>query len=90
MVANVVRFGEANLIEPLSLASVHCMAEMTLSFETRESEHNYKNDTKEEVTALCVSVTTFSLSVGIFVLIIVLTVVVVIVTAVVVGFVVQL
>ncbi|EDO48016.1 predicted protein, partial [Nematostella vectensis] len=37
-----------SLIRPLSLAASHCMGEETLASETRESEHNYKDNAKDE------------------------------------------
>ncbi|XP_031567894.1 zinc finger ZZ-type and EF-hand domain-containing protein 1-like [Actinia tenebrosa] len=45
VVSNVVRQGDTLLVQPLSLAATHCMGEETLSSETRESEHDYKNET---------------------------------------------
>ena len=38
------------MVQPLSLAAAHCMGEVTLSNETRESDHNYPNDHKDEVS----------------------------------------
>lgn len=49
IVSNVVRYGDAKLVQPLSIAATHCMKEEMLSSETRESEHDYKNDTTMEV-----------------------------------------
>ena len=49
MVAHVVRQGDSQLIQPLSLAAAHCMGEVTLSSETKESDHKYKNNSKDEV-----------------------------------------
>lgn len=49
MVSSVVRCGDPKLVHPLSLAAAHCMGEVTLSTETRESEHKYPNDTVNEV-----------------------------------------
>ncbi|XP_048575305.1 zinc finger ZZ-type and EF-hand domain-containing protein 1 isoform X2 [Nematostella vectensis] len=48
VVSNTVRCGEPSLIRPLSLAASHCMGEETLASETRESEHNYKDNAKDE------------------------------------------
>jgi hypothetical protein len=45
----VVNRGEAKLIKPLSLAAAHCMGEVKLSSETKETEHPYKNDVHKEV-----------------------------------------
>ncbi|XP_068674922.1 zinc finger ZZ-type and EF-hand domain-containing protein 1-like [Montipora foliosa] len=44
VVSSVVRRGDPKLVQPLSLAAAHCMGEVTLSTETRESPHNYPND----------------------------------------------
>ena len=52
VVANVVRYGDAQLVQPLSLAATHCMGEEMLSSETRESKHDYENDSKVEVGQL--------------------------------------
>ena len=49
VVTRVVNRGEAKLIKPLSLAAAHCMGEVKLSSETKETEHPYKNDVHEEV-----------------------------------------
>ncbi|XP_022784131.1 zinc finger ZZ-type and EF-hand domain-containing protein 1-like [Stylophora pistillata] len=48
VVSSVVRCGDPKLVHPLSLAAAHCMGEVTLSTETRESEHKYPNDTRDE------------------------------------------
>ncbi|XP_073246845.1 zinc finger ZZ-type and EF-hand domain-containing protein 1-like isoform X1 [Porites lutea] len=48
VVSSVVRYGDPKLVHPLSLAAAHCMGEVTLSSETRESSHNYPNDTVDE------------------------------------------
>ncbi|XP_027043421.1 zinc finger ZZ-type and EF-hand domain-containing protein 1-like isoform X1 [Pocillopora damicornis] len=48
VVSSVVRCGDPKLVHPLSLAAAHCMGEVTLSTETRESEHKYPNDTVNE------------------------------------------
>ena len=37
------------MIKPLSLAAAHCMGEVKLSSETKETEHPYKNDVHKEV-----------------------------------------
>lgn len=50
VVSSVVQYGDPKLVHPLSLAAAHCMGEVTLSTETRESEHKYPNDTTNEVT----------------------------------------
>ena len=52
VVAHVVRQGDTGLIQPLSLAAAHCMGEVTLSSETKESDHKYKNNSKAEVDNL--------------------------------------
>ena len=52
VVSSVVRYGDPNLVHPLSLAAAHCMGEVTLSSETRESSHNYPNDTVDEVKSI--------------------------------------
>lgn len=39
------------MVKPLSLAAAHCMGEVTLSTETRESDHNYPNDHVDEVSS---------------------------------------
>lgn len=44
VVSSVVRFGDPKLVQPLSLAAAHCMGEVALLSETRESDHNYPND----------------------------------------------
>ena len=49
VVTRVVNKGEAKLIKPLSLAAAHCMGEVKLSSETKETEHPYKNDIHKEV-----------------------------------------
>ena len=49
VVTRVVNKGEAKLIKPLSLAAAHCMGEVKLSSETKETEHPYKNDVHKEV-----------------------------------------
>ena len=49
VVTRVVNRGEARLIKPLSLAAAHCMGEVKLSSETKETEHPYKNDVHKEV-----------------------------------------
>ena len=46
----MVRHGDPELIHPLSLAAAHCMGEVTLSTETRESAHKYPNDTVDKVS----------------------------------------
>ena len=48
VVTRVVNKGEAKLIKPLSLAAAHCMGEVKLSSETKETEHPYKNDVHKE------------------------------------------
>lgn len=48
VVSSVVRYGDPKLVHPLSLAAAHCMGEVTLSTETRESSHKYPNDTVDE------------------------------------------
>ncbi|CAB4018648.1 zinc finger ZZ-type and EF-hand domain-containing 1-like [Paramuricea clavata] len=48
VVTRVVNKGEAKLIKPLSLAAAHCMGEVKLSSETKETEHPYKNDIHKE------------------------------------------
>ncbi|KAK3717323.1 hypothetical protein QZH41_011553, partial [Actinostola sp. cb2023] len=48
VVSNVVRYGDAQLVQPLSIAATYCMGEEMLSSETKESEHDYKNDTTME------------------------------------------
>lgn len=50
MVSSVVRYGDPKLVHPLSLAAAHCMGEVTLSTETRESAHKYPNDTVDKVS----------------------------------------
>ena len=52
VVSSVVRYGDPKLVHPLSLAAAHCMGEVTLSSETRESSHNYPNDTVDEVKSV--------------------------------------
>ena len=52
VVTSVVRYGDPKLVHPLSLAAAHCMGEVTLSSETRESSHNYPNDTVDEVKSV--------------------------------------
>ena len=52
VVSSVVRYGDTKLVHPLSLAAAHCMGEVTLSSETRESSHNYPNDTVDEVKSI--------------------------------------
>ena len=46
----MVRYGDPELVHPLSLAAAHCMGEVTLSTETRESAHKYPNDTVDKVS----------------------------------------
>lgn len=46
----MVNQGEERLIKPLSLAAAHCMGEVKLSSETKETEHPYKNDVHQEVS----------------------------------------
>ncbi|XP_020615962.1 zinc finger ZZ-type and EF-hand domain-containing protein 1-like [Orbicella faveolata] len=48
VVSSVVRHGDPELVHPLSLAAAHCMGEVTLSTETRESAHKYPNDTVDK------------------------------------------
>ncbi|XP_078346247.1 zinc finger ZZ-type and EF-hand domain-containing protein 1-like isoform X2 [Oculina patagonica] len=48
VVSSVVRYGDPKLVHPLSLAAAHCMGEVTLSTETRESAHKYPNDTVDK------------------------------------------
>lgn len=50
VVSSVVRFGDPKLVQPLSLAAAHCMGEVALSSETRESDHNYPNDLVDKVS----------------------------------------
>ena len=50
MVSSVVRFGDPKLVQPLSLAAAHCMGEVALLSETRESDHNYPNDLVDKVS----------------------------------------
>ena len=50
VVSSVVRYGDPELVHPLSLAAAHCMGEVTLSTETRESAHKYPNDTVDKVS----------------------------------------
>lgn len=51
MVSSIVRYGDPKLVHPLSLAAAHCMGEVTLSTETRESSHNYPNDDMDEASS---------------------------------------
>lgn len=53
VVNSVVKNGEPNLIKPLSLAAAHCMGEVKLSSQTRETEHSYKNNVMDEVGRRC-------------------------------------
>ena len=46
---NFIRCCSKQLAQPLALAAVHCMGEVRLATETRESEHKYKNNEKTEV-----------------------------------------
>lgn len=50
VVSSVVRYGDSKLVHPLSLAAAHCMGEVTLSTETRESAHKYPNDTVDKAS----------------------------------------
>jgi len=50
VVSSVVRYGDPKLVHPLSLAAAHCMGEVALSTETRESDHNYPNDHVDEAS----------------------------------------
>lgn len=53
--SSVVRYGDPKLVQPLSLAAAHCMGEVTLSTETRESSHKYPNDTVDEASFISTS-----------------------------------
>lgn len=46
---NFIRCCSKQLAQPLALAAVHCMGEVRLATETRESEHKYKNNEEIEV-----------------------------------------
>ena len=40
-------------LSPLSISAVSFMQESSFNVQTRESQHRYKNDTTEEVSAFC-------------------------------------
>lgn len=50
VVSSVVRCGDPDMVHPLALAAAHCMGEVTLSTETRESPHKYPHDTTDKAS----------------------------------------